>query len=186
MMQNSKWKLTDEEKQMLIAAITPELIPLRSKAGISQGELANLIGVSRQTYGAIERGDREMTWNTYLSLVLFYDYNQKTHQMLRAIGAFPREIVARFNDGESEVIDLGLMLGDGMKNIIGRLDEQALRSIRTMILIEYARCTNTPGDVIIKSFDGVGFSGLPNKTEDVKAAKALRAIKERASKNDRP
>ena len=82
MMQNSKWKLTDEEKQMLIAAITPELIPLRSKAGISQGELANLIGVSRQTYGAIERGDREMTWNTYLSLVLFYDYNQKTHQML--------------------------------------------------------------------------------------------------------
>ena len=68
MMQNSKWKLTDEEKQMLIAAITQELIPLRSKAGISQGELANLIGVSRQTYGAIERGDREMTWNTYLHL----------------------------------------------------------------------------------------------------------------------
>ena len=84
------------------------------------------------------------------------------------------------------MIDLGLMLDDGMKNIIGRLDEQALRSIRTMILIEYARCTNTPGDVIIKSFYGVGFSGLPNKTEDVKAAKALRAIKERASKNDRP
>lgn len=185
-MNNSKWKLSEEEKQMLIAAITPELIPLRSKAGISQGELANLIGVSRQTYGAIERGDREMTWNTYLSLVLFYDYNQKTHQMLRSVGAFPREIVARFNDGEPDMIDLGLMLGQGMQTIIGRLDEQALRSIRTMIMIEYARCTNTPGEVIIKSFDGVGFADLPNRTDDVKAAKALKAIKERAHSNDRP
>lgn len=186
-MNDPKWNLTDAEKKALIAAITPELVPLRSKAGISQGELANLIGVSRQTYGAIERGDREMSWNTYLSLVLFYDYNQKTHQMLRAIGAFPREIVMRFNSSSNtDAIDLDAMLDDSMKSIIGCLDESALRSIKTMIMIEYARCTKTPGEVIIKSFDGVGFSGIEDKNDELKAAMALKAIKERAKKNDRP
>ena len=186
-MNDSKWNLTDAEKKELIAAITPELVPLRSKAGISQGELANLIGVSRQTYGAIERGDREMSWNTYLSLVLFYDYNKKTRQMLGAIGAFPREIVMRFNNGSNvEAIDIATMFDDSMNSILGCLDESALRSIKTMIMIEYARCTKTPGEVIVKSFDGVGFSGVGNENDELKAAMALKAIKERKNKNDRP
>ena len=49
----SKWLLTDEEKDNFIAALSPNLTVLRTKAEISQEELANLIGVSRQTYSAI-------------------------------------------------------------------------------------------------------------------------------------
>lgn len=49
----SKWLLTDEEKDSFIAALTPNLTVLRTKAEISQEELANLIGVSRQTYPEI-------------------------------------------------------------------------------------------------------------------------------------
>ena len=45
----SKWLLTDEEKNQFIATMTPNLTVLRTKAEISQEELANLIGVSRQT-----------------------------------------------------------------------------------------------------------------------------------------
>ena len=53
---NSRWVLHPEEKDRLITALTPELATLRTKADISQEELAELIGVSRQTYGALERG----------------------------------------------------------------------------------------------------------------------------------
>lgn len=50
----SKWLLTDEEKDRFISALTPNLNVLRTKAEISQEELANLIGVSSQTYSAME------------------------------------------------------------------------------------------------------------------------------------
>lgn len=56
----NKWFLTDEEKDKFIATLTPNLTILRTSAEISQEELANLIGVSRQTYSAIERKVRKM------------------------------------------------------------------------------------------------------------------------------
>ena len=76
----SKWLLTDAEKDEFIATLTPNLPALRTQAEISQEELANLLGISRQTYSAIERKVRKMAWSTYLSLVLFFDHNQKKHK----------------------------------------------------------------------------------------------------------
>lgn len=102
MIENRKWNLSVEDKSQLIDRLTSELAPLRIKIGISQDELANLIGISRQTYGAIERGSRKMTWNTYLSLILFYDYNNTTHEFIRKIGAFPDKLVEVFNRMEEE------------------------------------------------------------------------------------
>ena len=49
----SKWLLTDEEKDSFIATLTPNLTVLRAKAEISPEEIANLIGVSRQTYSVM-------------------------------------------------------------------------------------------------------------------------------------
>ena len=184
MQTNSNWSLSTEEKNRLIAALSPELATLRTKAEISQEELAELIGISRQTYGTIERGTREMSWSTFLSLVLFYDCNHKTHQMLRSIKAISQEIMKKFNAvDETRDINLGLFLGEGADIIIDSLDEQARRSIRTMILLEYARCTSTPGDVVIKSFDGKNFTAPPTASnKDVEMA--LRAIKKRDVKNE--
>ena len=119
---NSKVSLSAKEKDRLIAALTPELATLRTKAEISQEELAELIGISRQTYGAIERDVREMSWTTFLSLVLFYDCNQKTHQMLRSIKAIPQELMRKFNTGnETKELDLGAFLGEGADTIIESL-----------------------------------------------------------------
>ncbi len=186
MQTNTKWSLNADEKDRLIAALTPELATLRTKAEISQEELAELIGVSRQTYGALERGVRKMSWNTFLSLVLFYDCNQKTHQMLRAIKAIPQVMMKKFNAGnDTRDFDLGVFLGEGADKIIDSLDEQARRSIRTMILVEYARCTSTPGDVVLKSFDGMNFTATQTIT-DIEAGKALKAIKERNMDHGQP
>ena len=79
----SRWILTEEEQNRYISALVDELAPLRAKAGISQGELCNLIGISRQTYSALEGRRRPMTWSNYLSLILFFDNNVDTREMLR-------------------------------------------------------------------------------------------------------
>lgn len=98
----------------LIATLTPELATLRTKAEISQEDLTELVGVSRQTYSALERGARKMSWTTFQSLVLFYDCNQKAHQMLRSMKAIPQEMMKKFNAGnETKEVNLGIFLGEG-------------------------------------------------------------------------
>lgn len=138
----SKYFLTDEEKDTFITTITPHLTVLRTKAEISQEELSNMIGISRQTYSAIERKIRKMSWSTYLSLVLFYDHNQKTHKMIRQLSIFSQKLVMRFNEGvdySNYEIDFGL--GNESDKIIEKLDEQARGAIRAFVMMEYARCT---------------------------------------------
>lgn len=184
----SKWIIANEEKNQLISALTPELATLRIKAEISQEELAALIGISRQTYGAIERGTRKMSWSTFLSLVLFYSCNQKTHQMLRAINGIPQKIMEKFNVGvetsDNNDINLEAFLGGSAKSVVSSLDDQAIRSIRTLIMIEYARCTSIPGEVVVKSFDGVNFAAA--FCDRASAEKSLKATKERDECNEQP
>ena len=180
----SKWLLTDAEKDKFIATLTPNLPALRTQAEISQEELANLIGISRQTYSAIERKVRRMAWSTYLSLVLFFDHNQKTHKMLRMLSLFPKELVTRFNDGvDYSSFELSSLLGDQTQEIVDRLDEQALQSIRSVFMMEYARCTQLPSDVIIKSFGGMNYSQSKVDSSDIDAMLALKALKKSSDKN---
>lgn len=92
-----KFTITEEEKNKFIDALTNELTALRAKSGLAQGELAKMVGISRHTYGEIERGKRRMSWNIYLSLILFFDYTNATHDMLRKLSAFPTDLVNKLN-----------------------------------------------------------------------------------------
>lgn len=83
------WHFTDEEKDDLVRKLTKELPALRGAAKASQDEIAKAIGVSRQTYNSIEMQKRKMSWNTYMSLILFFDYNPSTHYTIRQLDAFP-------------------------------------------------------------------------------------------------
>ena len=152
----TKWLLTDEEKDKFIATLTPNLTVLRTRAEISQEELANLIGVSRQTYSAIERKVRKMAWSTYLSLVLFYDHNQKTHKMIRQLSIFPKELVIRFNDGvDFSDYEISSFLGKKSSEIIEDLDEQAKGAIRAVVMMEYTRCKSISNDEVLKTLSGI-------------------------------
>lgn len=84
--------LNETRKKELIDVISKELVALRAKSGVSQEELSKRIGISRQTYQAVETGKRKMTWRTYLALLLFFDYNPMTHDMLRSLKVFPDEL----------------------------------------------------------------------------------------------
>lgn len=85
-------EILDVDKDRLISILTEELPVLRAKVGLSQDELSNIIGISRQTYSAIETNKRKMSWNTFLSLLLVFGYNEKTSLMLETSGAFPIEL----------------------------------------------------------------------------------------------
>ena len=173
----SKWLLSDAEKDEFIATLTPNLPALRTLAEISQEDLANLLGISRQTYSAIERKLRRMSWSTYLSLILFFDHNQKSHKMLRALSLFPKELITRFNDGiDYSSFELSKLLGAQSQDIVDHLDDQAKQTIHSIIMMEYARCTQLPSDAIIKSFGGMNYATITARDHD--AAQALKAIKQ--------
>ena len=70
---------------------------LRAKAGINQEELANILGISRQTYYAYETKKQAMNWNTFLSAVFFFHEIKSTSTMLNDLKVFPIDLFDRFN-----------------------------------------------------------------------------------------
>ena len=99
------WLLTKEKKEELITRLTAELPGLRGAVKATQEEISGAIGVSRQTYNAIESGKRKMTWNTYMSLILFFDYNPYSHYRIRQLGAFPDHLDECWLAGKVEQIE---------------------------------------------------------------------------------
>ena len=177
---NSKWFISEKEKNSFISVLTDNLATLRTHADISQEDLSHLIGISRQTYSSIERRVRRMSWSTYLSLIFFFDHNNKTHEMLRKLSLFPKELISRFNDGEAEPAEeQSPILSNFDKEILDCLDEQAKHSIATVAMIEYARCTKVSGEEVVKSFNGYSFFAPAVVKADIAAAKALKNIKKR-------
>ena len=178
-MYNSIKLLTDEQKNELMTAMAYNLALLRARAEVSQNDLAAMLGISRQTYCSMESGSKPVTWGTYLSLVLYFDYNGKTHRLLRDLRIFPELLISSINDDGKNPYETSAFLPGVPDDIIRKLDDQALQSIRTVIMLEYARCEKLSGEAVIRSFDGVSF-GVIEKNEE--AADALKAIRE--EKND--
>jgi DNA-binding XRE family transcriptional regulator len=85
-------EIQEIDKERLIDVLTEELPVLRAKIGLSQDDLSSIIGISRQTYSSIETKKRRMSWNTYLSMILVFESNEKTRGLLDTIGAFPIEL----------------------------------------------------------------------------------------------
>ena len=133
---------------------------LRKSKGISQEELANLLGISRQTYSAIERKIRRMSWSTYLSLILFFDYNQSTHQMLRSINAFPDGFVDGLNKGKKDIAIDSEAIDPNMCEVLNALDSQATQTLRSVLMIEYARSAGISIEAAAKTFSNINFDLL--------------------------
>ncbi len=174
-----KWELTNEERQKYIDALSEELTVLRAKAGISQGELANIIGISRQTYSFIEVGHKRMSWSTYLTLIFFYDNLIATRGLLRNIKAYPRELIVRMNEGRNPDQELLNQANKELNAILGELDDRARHAIKTMMLVEYARCNDISGKKVVKAFEGLDLTGAH---PDVGVDAALRKIRKRRTR----
>jgi len=86
--------MKDMEKAVLIRNMTANLPTLRTALGLTQEELADKIGVSRSTVIAVENGKRDMTWNTFLSLVLLFTKNEATDRLLQVLEIYTDDLNA--------------------------------------------------------------------------------------------
>lgn len=82
---------TDTRKE-LIAKLTYDLPVLRARLSVSQEELAEKIGISRQTYNSIENGKKEMSWIVLMALVAVFQNNVETNRMLLNIEGMKEEL----------------------------------------------------------------------------------------------
>lgn len=64
-----------EDQQRMISILSQALPYLRKEMGVSQTELANKVGVSRQMISLIERQLQPMTWTLFLAVVFFFKCN---------------------------------------------------------------------------------------------------------------
>lgn len=79
---------TEDKKTCCINELTRDLPVLRARLDISQEQVAERIGVSRQTYNSIESGRRNMTWNTCVSLVTLFASYESTRNMMKSNGRY--------------------------------------------------------------------------------------------------
>ena len=94
-------------RNRMIELLRIELPVLRAKARVSQEDVADRIGISRQTYSAIETGRREMSWTTFLALVAFFQNCDSTKQMIGGIEGL--------SEGMGRIVDPG---NDAFKKIV--------------------------------------------------------------------
>lgn len=96
--------------------------------------------------------------------------------MIRNISVFPHELIKRFNDGEEPVdFELNMLFKADTKNIIDSLDEQAISTIKTILMAEYSRCNNISSEAVVKFFEGMDFS--KKDSFDEKQENTMRALK---------
>lgn len=72
----------DAKKTLCMIQLVNELPVLRARLDLSQEEVADRIGVSRQTYNSIESKRRNMNWNTCIALSTLFASNEKTKKMM--------------------------------------------------------------------------------------------------------
>lgn len=59
---------------------------LRASVGLSQTEIADAIGVTRQCYYMYESQTKELTWSKCLTLLFFYETWEDSRDLLDAFG----------------------------------------------------------------------------------------------------
>lgn len=79
-------------RNTIVELLRKELPVLRAKARISQEDIAEKIGISRQTYSSIETGKREMSWTTFLALIAYFQNNESTKKMIGEINGLSKGI----------------------------------------------------------------------------------------------
>ena len=68
-----------------IDTLTKELPVLRKMTGLTQKDLAGILGVSRQTITNIESGSGRMKWALFLAIMFLFDLDHNTSEYLKTI-----------------------------------------------------------------------------------------------------
>lgn len=84
--------ISEQQKAEVINNMTKNLVALRTMLHLTQTQLAEMMGITRQSLVLYETGKRSMTWNTYLSLLFIFTQRQETNNLLSIMGIYPDEL----------------------------------------------------------------------------------------------
>lgn len=79
-------------KSEYVDKMAENLVVLRTKLGLKQSELANKIGVSRQTLLDFEKRKRPMAWSSFVALLTVFRENEGTRRLLDHFGIYSAEL----------------------------------------------------------------------------------------------
>jgi len=71
----SEYQELNAMQMEMIESLVTDLPYIRKRLGVSQTQLGNYVGLSRQTISSIERKTTPLSWNNYLALLLFLAAN---------------------------------------------------------------------------------------------------------------
>ena len=85
-------KLSEESKSNAVKNMSDNLVALRTMLHLTQAQLAEIMGVTRQTLVLYETGKRVMTWNTFLSLMFIFTQKRETRELLNILNIYTDEM----------------------------------------------------------------------------------------------
>lgn len=89
--------LNSERKQTLCRLMATNLPTLRTKANLSQDDLAERLGFSRQTISALEGKKRDMQWSTFSAMTLFLSKDEEVRQLMSVMGILDEDVRITLN-----------------------------------------------------------------------------------------
>lgn len=88
-----KKKETGAMQDDYIDKLTKNLPVLRAATNMTQAQLAEKIGVSRQTIVAIETGKRPLPWSLYLAMILVFQKYDESNVLLERLELFDSDVI---------------------------------------------------------------------------------------------
>lgn len=85
-------EFNNSKRMELINTMVTELPVLRARIGASQADISEKIGISRQTYNAIENGKKKLNWTVFLALFAVFSSYERTLKMLDSMEVFQEGI----------------------------------------------------------------------------------------------
>lgn len=79
-------------REELIDKFIYELPILRAQIDMIQDEISEIVGLSRQTYSALETRKRKMTWSNFMALLFGFYFSPVTRDSVENAQLFPDEL----------------------------------------------------------------------------------------------
>ena len=76
----------------LIRNLVENLTVLRAKACLTQEELGEIVGLSRQSIAMIENSSRKLSWTNALAIIYVFTFNPETADMLKKLNIVSTDV----------------------------------------------------------------------------------------------
>ena len=82
----------------LYEQLRKELPVLRARLGVTQENLAMMVGCSRQTMNSIENGKKEMNWQLFMAIIAVFSREESTRKMINDLPGFEEKLNMALNE----------------------------------------------------------------------------------------